>query len=103
MFLHTVLTGLQNESIRNYLLPYLQQQACSVELLLEKLNVACANETERQNKRRQVMQQRPATVHSTQSDEQITEKRNKELNRDNSSKAQPDVMNLKNYVQTWHY
>ncbi|XP_078031531.1 uncharacterized protein LOC144467063 [Epinephelus lanceolatus] len=92
MFLHTVLTGLQNESIRNDLLPYLQQQTCSDELLLEKLNIACANETERQNKRRQVTQQRPAAVHSTQSDDQITEKRNKEPKRDNSSKTEPNVL-----------
>ena len=93
MFLHTVLTGLQNESIRNDVLPYLQQQTCSDELLLEKLNIACANETERQNKRRQITQQRSATVHAAQSDDSILERKNKEPNRDNPGKTQPDVLN----------
>lgn len=92
-FLHTVLTGLQNESIRNDLLPYLQQQTCSDELPLEKLNIACANETERQNKRRQITQQRPATVAATQADDQFKERKNKEPNRDNTNKTQPDVLN----------
>ena len=93
MFLHTVLTGLRNESIRNDVLPYLQQQTCSDELLLEKLNIACANETERQNKRRQITQQRSATVHAAQSDDSILERKNKEPNRDNPGKTQPDVLN----------
>ena len=93
MFLHTVLTGLQNESIRNDLLPYLQQQSCSDELLLEKLNIACANETERQNKRRQITQQRSATVHAAESEDPILERKNKEPNRDNPGKTQPDVLN----------
>ena len=78
MLLHTVLTGLQNENI----LPYLQQQTCSDELLLEKLNIACANETERQNKRKQITQQRSATVHATQSDDPVLERKNKESNRE---------------------
>lgn len=50
MFLHTVLTGLKNNSIMSNFLPYLQEQTFSDELLLEKVNFACANETERQNK-----------------------------------------------------
>ncbi len=93
MFLYMVLTGLRNESIRNDLLPYLQKPTCSDQLLLEKLNIACANETERQNKRRQVTQQRPATVHACQEDDQPTERKNKEPNRDNSNRMQPDVLN----------
>lgn len=93
MFLHTVLTGLQNESIRSDLLPYLQQPTCCDELLLEKLNIACANEAERQNKRRQTTQQRPAVVHSSQSCDETTEKAKKDSNKDTSNKVGPDVLN----------
>ena len=52
MFLHTVLTGLQNDNIRRDLQPYLEQVDISDELLLERMNTACAYETERQNKKR---------------------------------------------------
>lgn len=93
MFLHTVLTGLQNDSIRSDLLPYLQQQTCSDELLLEKVNIACANETERQNKRRQIFQQRPAGVHVSQSSDEPGERKKKDLNKDTGNKTQPDVLN----------
>ncbi len=50
MFLHTVLTGLQNDSIRGDLRPYLTQADVSDELLFDKVNQACAHKTERQNK-----------------------------------------------------
>lgn len=69
MFLHTVLTGLQNDSIRSDLQPYLQQSTTSDELLLEKLNIACANETERQDKKKLLTHQRPTSVHTVQSDD----------------------------------
>ena len=52
MFLHTVLTGLQNDSIRIDMQPLLLDTETSDELLLERLNVACANETERRNKKK---------------------------------------------------
>ncbi|XP_033181946.1 uncharacterized protein LOC117152876 [Anabas testudineus] len=93
MFLHTVLTGLQNDSIRSDLLPYLQQQTCCDELLLEKLNIACANEAERQNKRRQMTQQRLAIVHSGQASDESAEKRKKDSNKDTSNKIEPTVLN----------
>ncbi len=51
MFLHTVLTGLQNDNIRGNLRPYLTQADVSDELLFDKVNQACAHETERQNKK----------------------------------------------------
>lgn len=93
MFLHTVLTGLQSDSIRGDLLPYLQQQTCSDELLLEKLNIACANETERQNKRKQVMQQRPILAHSAQATDEPAERKKKESSKDNSNRIQPELLN----------
>lgn len=42
--------GLQNDRIQSELQPYLSDAAISGEVLLEKLNVACFNESERQNK-----------------------------------------------------
>lgn len=50
MFLHTVLTGLQSDNIKRDLQPYLEQTDISDELLLERMNTACAYEAERQNK-----------------------------------------------------
>ncbi|KAK0156236.1 hypothetical protein N1851_000489 [Merluccius polli] len=47
---------LQNDSIRSDLQPYLQQTTSSDELHLEKLNTACANEAERQNKKKLLTQ-----------------------------------------------
>lgn len=93
MFLHTVLTGLQNDSIRSDLQPYLQQTTSSDELLLEKVNIACANEAERQNKKKLLTQQRPATVHSVQPNETPAEKRGKNQNPEPTNKIQPDVLN----------
>lgn len=52
MCLHTILTGLQNDSIRIDMQPLLVDTKTADELLLEKLNIACANETERRNKKR---------------------------------------------------
>ena len=46
MFLHTALTGLQNDNIKRDLQPYLEQTDISDELLLERMNTACAYETE---------------------------------------------------------
>lgn len=67
MFLHSVLTGLQNDNIRNDLKPYLQQAGVNDEVLLEKLNIACMTETERQSKKKEGTPQRPVGVHSAQS------------------------------------
>lgn len=60
MFLHTVL---QNESIKSDLQPYLTRTDVSDELLLDKVNVACANETGRQNKEEASI----PTVHQSES------------------------------------
>ncbi|KAL3979220.1 hypothetical protein ACER0C_017770 [Sarotherodon galilaeus] len=92
MFLHTVLTGLQNDNIKSDLQPYLQETITSDELLLEKLNVACANEAERQNKKKLLSQQWPATVHSLQSDTPA-DKKGKNPKPESISKAQPDLLN----------
>ena len=93
MFLHTVLTGLQNDSIKSDLQPYLQQTTTSDELLLEKLNIACANESERQNKKKLLTQQRPTAVHTVQSDDTATDKKIKTPNSEPTNKTHPDVLN----------
>ncbi|KAI4889360.1 hypothetical protein NFI96_010288 [Prochilodus magdalenae] len=67
LFMHAVLTGLQNDNIKSDLQPYLMQTTTSDELLLEKLNVACANEKERQEKKKQFTQQKSVNVHVVQS------------------------------------
>ncbi len=75
MFLHTVLTGLQNDSIRSDLQPYLTRTNVSDELLLDKINVACANETERQNKKKLLSHQHPTKVNPVQVNEVAVEKK----------------------------
>lgn len=66
MFMHTILTGLQSDNIKSELQPYLLKPTTSDELLLERLNIACSHEKERQEKRRQTSQ-RQAGVHAVQS------------------------------------
>lgn len=78
MFLHTVLTGLQNDSIRSDLQPYLTRNEVSDELLLDKVNVACANETERQNKKKYLSQHHLTNVNSVQVNKVAIEKKRKD-------------------------
>ena len=94
MFLHTVMTGLQNDSVRSDLQPYLQQTT-SDELLLEKLNIACMNEAERQTKKKLLTQsqQRPTSVHSVQSSDTTADKKGKNSNSEHINRIQPDVLN----------
>lgn len=66
MFLYTVLTGVQSDNIKRDLQPDLEQADISDEMLLERINVACAYETERLNKKKMSGQQRPVAVHSAQ-------------------------------------
>ncbi|XP_013877158.1 uncharacterized protein LOC106526962 [Austrofundulus limnaeus] len=77
MFLHTVMTGLQNDNIKRDLQPFLEQAGVSDELLFEKLNIACAYESERQEKKKMNTPQRSVTVHSAQSDHATVEKKEK--------------------------
>lgn len=93
MFLHTVLTGLQNDNIRTDLQPYLQQTTTSDELLLEKLNIACANEAERQNKKKILPQQRPTTVHTVQANDHFTDKKVVAPKSEPTNKTHSDVLN----------
>lgn len=75
MFLHTVLTGLQNDRIQSDLQPYLTDTTVTDETLLEKLNVACSHEAERQSKRKS---ERSATVNVTQLSEPTLHLKNKQ-------------------------
>lgn len=85
--------------IKSDLQPYLQQTTTSDELLLEKLNIACANEAERQAKKKLLTQQRSTTVHSVQSHDTPSDKKGKNSNPEHCSKIQPDVLN----ELTWRY
>lgn len=69
MCLHTVLMGLQSDSIRIDMQPLLLDSETSDEVLLEKLNVACANEIERRNKKRFNATQPATTVSVVQSED----------------------------------
>lgn len=91
MFLHTVLTGLQNDNIKRDLQPYLELATVSDELLLEKLNIACACESERQDKRKALTPHRIA-VHSADTNESRTDKREKAPTSQSNSKVQPDLL-----------
>lgn len=90
MFMHTVLTGLQNDSIKTDLQPYLLQPTTSDELLLERLNLACANEKERQDKKRLTTSQRHTGVHAVQSSDASGDK--KCAARQNIATLPPDVL-----------
>ncbi len=92
MFLHTVLTGLQNDSIRSDLQPYLTRTNVSDELLLGKVNVACANETERQNKKKLLSHQHPTKVNPVQVNEVAVEKKAKTQCHKNTEKLEPDIL-----------
>ena len=76
LFMHTVLTGLQSDNIKSDLQPYLLQTNTSDELLLEKLNIACGNEKERQDKKKHTAPSRVSNVNTVQSSELPVEKKN---------------------------
>lgn len=92
MFLHTVLTGLQSDNIKRDLQPYLEQTNISDELLLERMNTACAYEAERQSKKKLLGQHRPVTIHSAQACDAPVEKNEKTPAQQNSSKIPPMVL-----------
>lgn len=69
MCLHTLLTGLQNDSIRIDMQPLLLDTETSDELLLERINVACSNEAERRNKKKLSAPQSATSVSVVQSGE----------------------------------
>lgn len=75
MFLHTVLTGPQSDSIKVDMQPLLLDMKTTDEALLEKLNIACANEAERQKKKKIHMQHTPTVVHSVKSSDETTDKK----------------------------
>lgn len=91
MFLHSVMTGLQNDNIKRDLQPYLEQASVSDELLFEKLNTACAYESERQDKKKMTTPQRPVAVHSAQSDHTPAEKKEK-TSQSSHGKNQTDLL-----------
>lgn len=90
LFMHTILTGLQNDNIKSDLQPYLLQTNTSDELLLEKLNIACTNEKERQDKKKHTAPPRVTNVHAVQSSEAAVER--KSTNQQNTATLSPDLL-----------
>lgn len=90
LFMHTVLTGLQNDNIKSDLQPYLLQTSTSDELLLEKVNVACAYEKERQDKKKHSAPSRVTHVNTVQSSESPVEKKNN--TQQNTAILPPDLL-----------
>jgi hypothetical protein len=90
MFLHTVLTGLLNDNVKRDLQPYLEQTDIADELLLERMNTACAFETESQHKRK-TLGQRLANINSTQSSNAPVEVKEKNSVKQNT-KTSPNVL-----------
>ncbi len=75
MFLHTVLTGLQNDRIQGNLQP--NHRRVIDETLLEKFNVACSHEVERQSKEKR-KSERSASVNVTQLSEPTPQSKSKQ-------------------------
>lgn len=91
MFLHTILTGLQNDSVRGDLRPYLMQTDESDELLFDKVNLACSHETERQSKKK-LVQPSATKVHTVQSSDIALEKKGKPPSQHNPEKAELEIL-----------
>ena len=72
--MHTVLTSLQSDNISSDLQPYRLQISTSDELLLERLNTACANEKERQDKKKPAAPSQVTNVQMVHSGEVPVEK-----------------------------
>ncbi len=75
MFLHTVLTGLQSDRIKVDMQPLLLDTKTTDEARLEKLNIACANEAERQKKKKTNVQHTMTVVHAVKSNDETTDKK----------------------------
>lgn len=65
--MHTVLIGIQSDNIKSDVQPYLLQATTSDEVLLEKVNIACANEKEGQEKKKHAVPLRVTSVNTVQS------------------------------------
>lgn len=75
LFMHTVLTGLRNDNIKTDLQLYLIKPTTSDEFLLERLNMACSTEKERQDIKRQTVPQ-STSIHALQSSSVASDKKN---------------------------
>lgn len=89
MCLHTLLTGLHNDSIRIDMQPLLLDPETSDELLLERLNVSCATEAERRNKRKSNTPQPTTNINVVQSEDVSP---TKSLVKEANVKISPELM-----------
>ena len=92
LFMHTILTGLQSDNIKSDMQPYLLKPTTSDEVLLEKVNVACANEKERQNKKKHAVPHRAATVNALNPSDTPAPIEKKIVQKQSTATATPDLL-----------
>lgn len=92
LFMHTILTGLQSDSVKSDMQPYLLQSTTSDEVLLEKVNIACANEKERQDKKKYAVPQRAAIVNAVQPNETPAPAEKKTVQKQSTAALPPDLL-----------
>lgn len=83
---------MQSDDIKRDLQPYLELPNVSDELLLEELNMSCANEKERQDTGRMLTPQRSVAIHSAQTSDHPAEQKEKATVQQNNRKMQPDIL-----------
>ncbi|KAK6472741.1 hypothetical protein HHUSO_G27324 [Huso huso] len=98
MFLHTVLTELQNDSIKTDMKVYLQDNSVTDEVLLEQLNIACSNDAERQRKLRSTSY-KSVKVNALHSDDNQASKQPESKKQDTSALL-AELNELKNEVSS---
>lgn len=91
LFMHTILTGLQSDSVKSDMQPYLQPTT-SDEVLLEKVNIACANEKERQDKKKHTVPQRAAAVNTVQPSDTPVSAEKKTVQMQSIAAPSPDLL-----------
>lgn len=92
LFMHTVLTGLQSDNVKIDMQPYLLHPTTSDEVLLEKVNIACANEKERQDKRKHAAPLRMTTVNAVHPSDTPLPAEKKNVQKQSTATASPDLL-----------
>ena len=93
-FLHTMLTGLKNDSVRTELRPLLKDRTTSDDELLESLTKAVADETEHQEKFNRVANKKSVTVSSIEQTQEKEKKENPIMKELNELKSQVMALTL---------
>ena len=86
LFLHTVETGLQDDSIRNKLRPFLQKTNVTDEELMEQINVVVSEESERKGK----LGAKNARVNSVEVESEVVQPGGQTQSKKSGTKKEPD-------------